>query len=130
MGKNKSSAKDDMQFEMSFLEGVLKNSPDFVEALSVLAELCTRTGQHARGLELDRHLARLRPEDAIVLYNLACSYSLMGDVSAALGALKSAIEAGYEDFAHLEKDQDLLNLFKDQAFQDYFRSVKGTGKVS
>ena len=44
---------------------------------------------------------------------------------------KRAFQAGYEDFSHLEKDRDLLNLFGDAAFQEYYRGVKparGTGK--
>ncbi len=130
MAKNKTTAGDP-QFEVAFFENVLKHSPDFVEALAALAELYTKQGLYEKGLELDRRLARLRPDEPVVLYNLACSLSLVGDIAGAFAAVKAAFQSGYEDFAHLEKDRDLLNLFGDTAFQEYYRGVKpgkGAGK--
>jgi tetratricopeptide (TPR) repeat protein len=117
--------KNDTAFEIAFYENVLKGAPDFIEALSVLAELYTKEGAHAKGLVLDRRLAVLRPDDAIIQYNLACSLSLTGDVPGAFEAMKAALVNGYEDMAHLEKDGDLLNLFADPDFQDYYRTHKG-----
>ncbi len=130
MVKNKTTAGDP-QFEIAFFENVLKHSPDFIEALAALAELYTKKGLYDKGLELDLRLARMRPDDPVVQYNLACSLSLVGDIAGAFAAVKRAFQAGYEDFAHLEKDRDLLNLFSDAAFQEYYRGLKparGTGK--
>ena len=123
MAKNK-RLQNDPQFEIAFYENILKNSPGFIEALVALAELYTKEGLYDKGLELDRRLAELRPDDAVIQYNLACSLSLKGDVPAAFGAMKRAILNGYEDFSHLEKDQDLLNLLSDPGFQDYYRGLK------
>ncbi len=120
-----------MQFEIVFFENVLRHSTDFVEAIAALAELYTKQGLYDKGLELDRRLARLRPDDPVVLYNLACSLSLVGDIAGSFEAVKGAFRAGYEDFSYLEKDRDLLNLFSDAAFQEFYRGVKpgkGTGK--
>jgi hypothetical protein len=94
-----------------------------------LAELYTKEGLYDKGLDLDRRLAELRPEDPVIQYNLACSLSLKADIPAAFDAMKRAVENGYEDFAHLEKDQDLLNLWSDPGFQDYYRGLRDTGKV-
>ena len=123
MPKSK-ALRHDPKFEITFYENVLKFSPDFIEALAVLAELYTKEGHVEKGLELDRRLARLRPDDAVVQYNLACSLSLMRDVPGAFGAIKRALENGYHDFASLEKDHDLLNLFSDKDFQDYYHGHK------
>jgi tetratricopeptide (TPR) repeat protein len=120
--------ENDPQFEITFYENILKYSPGFIEALIALAELYTKEGLNDKGLELDRRLAELRPEDAVILYNLACSLSLKGDVPAAFEAMKRAVKNGYQDFAHLEKDEDLVNLLSDPGFQDYYRGLKNAGK--
>lgn len=127
MAKNK-RLQADPSFEIGFYENVLKHSPGFIEALVALAELYTQQGLYDKGLELDRRLAGLRPDDAVVQYNLACSLSLKGDVPAAFEAMKRALMNGYEDFAHLEKDADLLNLLGDPGFQDYYRGLRSAGK--
>jgi hypothetical protein len=49
-------------------------------------------------------------------------------VPAAFDAMKRAISHGYQDFAHLEKDPDLLNLLSDSGFQDYYRGLKNTAR--
>jgi tetratricopeptide (TPR) repeat protein len=127
VAKNK-RLENDPQFEIMFYENILKHSPGFIEALIALAELYTKEGMHDKGLELDRRLAELRPEDPVIRYNLACSLSLKGDVPAAFDAMKRAISHGYQDFAHLEKDPDLLNLLSDSGFQDYYRGLKNTAR--
>ena len=127
MAKNK-PVQNDPVFEIAFYENILKHSPRFIEALTVLAELYTKEGLWDKGLELDRRLAALRPEDPVIQYNLACSLSLKGDVPAAFSAMKCALGNGYEDLAHMEKDEDLLNLFSDPGFQEYYRDLKNAGK--
>jgi lipopolysaccharide biosynthesis regulator YciM len=63
--KNK-RLENDPQFEIVFYENILKHSPGFIEALIALAELYTKEGMHDKGLELDRRLAELRPEDPVI----------------------------------------------------------------
>lgn len=41
------------------------------------------------------------------LYNTACSYSLKGDKGAALDFLSRALEAGFDDPEHIDRDDDL-----------------------
>lgn len=111
-------------FEIQFYEGLLKKKPDFVEALSALGDLYTRKGLYAKGMEIDERLAHLKPQDPIVLYNLACSYSLLKDTDKAVKTIQKAIACGYDDFHHLEQDSDLDNLRHDSRFQEYFLKVK------
>jgi tetratricopeptide (TPR) repeat protein len=127
MARNKPVQSDPL-FEIAFYENILKHSPRFVEALVALAELYTKEGLYDKGLELDRRLAEIRPEDPVIQYNLACSLSLKGDVPAAFNAMRLALMHGYQDFAYLEKDEDLLNLLSDPGFQDYYRELKNAGK--
>jgi len=116
--------KQDTDFEIAFYEGILKDTPMFIEALSVLGDLYTKAGLWQKGLEVDLKLSRLRPEDALVFYNLACSYALLKQTRAALGALTRAIELGWDDFEYLKGDADLDNLLKDEHFQQYIKQLE------
>lgn len=119
-----SRKKEDIDFEIVFYENILKETPHFIEALSAIGDLYTRAGLWQKGLEVDIKLSHLRPEDAIVYYNLACSYALLNQTRAALGALTKAIDFGYDDFEHLKGDTDLDNLLKDEHFQQYIKQLE------
>ena len=108
------SALDNIEFEITFYEGVLKGAPNFIQALTAMGDLCTKAGYWQKGLEIDLKLAGLRPEDPLVLYNLACSYALLKQIRLSLNALCQAVEFGYDDFAYMRRDSDLQNLMKDQ----------------
>ncbi len=105
-----------LDFEIKFFEGLVKDNPKFIDALIPLAEAYTKKGFHKKGLVVDKRLARLRKNDPIVHYNLACSYALLGQKKEALLALQKAIRLGYADFAYLRKDKDLKSLHNDPAF--------------
>ena len=115
---------EDTEFEIRFYEGILRKKPDFIGVLSALGDLYTRGGQVKKGLEIDQKLASLRPEDPVVLYNLACSYSLLDHVDLALKFIKKAVNYGYDDFTFMEQDTDLANLHNDLRFKRYFKRVK------
>ena len=74
---------------------------------------------------MDERLYQLRPGEPVILYNLACSYSLLDDKDKAFRAIKQAIHCGYDDFEHLEADKDLDNLRADRRFTRYFERIKG-----
>ena len=107
----------DLPFEVSLYEAVVASDPANVEALMALGEAYTRQGDYPRGLEMDERLSRLRPQDPVVQYNLACSLSLLGRREAALETLERAVALGYADRAHLEKDPDLEAVRRDPRFE-------------
>lgn len=107
----------DLDVEIGFIEGVVKRDPRFVEALQILGDDYTRRGRYQDGLKIDEKLANLRPEDSLVLYNLACSYSLMDQVDEALNALEKALSKGYRDFKWLAEDPDLRNVRRHPLYQ-------------
>ena len=100
----------DMDVEIGFLEGLVRRDPGYVEALQILGDSYTRRGKFVDGLKVDEHLSKLRPDDPLVLYNLACSYALTRRYEQAISALIRAIERGYHDFRWLAKDPDLKRL--------------------
>jgi len=114
----------DLDFEIAFLEGVLRSWPEYVDALKLLAEDCTRRGLYMKGLEADEKLAALLAFDPVVRYNLACSYALVGRPEAALAALRAAVELGYDDADHMSQDKDLESIRSDKRFQSLLRKVR------
>ena len=116
-GKGKCE-KEDLEFEIQFFEGVIKRDKDFIEALQILGDAYTKTGQWDKGLKIDKRLARLCPDNPLVFYNLACSYSLMSRLDEAFAALTKAVKLGYDDAKWLTNDPDLENLRKDSRFEE------------
>jgi tetratricopeptide (TPR) repeat protein len=100
----------DLDVEISFMEGIIRRDTDYVEALQVLGDAYTRRGQFSNGLKIDEQLAQLCPDDALVYYNLACSYSLTDQIEQAGAALENALRLGYRDFKWIAVDPDLRNL--------------------
>ena len=117
------SRKNYLEFEVRFFEGIARRDPNFVEALQILGDAYTRTGQWEKGLKIDRRLAKLCPDNALVFYNLACSYSLLKKVDEAFAALSEAVKRGYDDAGWLNKDPDLDNLRHDNRFEEIRTSL-------
>ena len=115
--------KEDLEFEIQFFEGVTKRDKDFTEALQILGDAYTKTGQWEKGLRIDKRLARLCPDNPLVFYNLACSYSLLSQLDEAFAALHKALKLGYQDTKWLSKDPDLENLRKDSRFESVKRAL-------
>ena len=107
----------DLEVEISFFEGIVRRDPEYVEALQILGDAYTRRGEYADGLKVDEQLARLRPDDALVHYNLACSYSLMDQLEQAGASLEKALQLGYRDFKWIVADPDLKNLRSHALYQ-------------
>lgn len=113
----KHAQQETLDFEISFFEGLIKKNSNYIDALIPLAEAYTKKGLYAKGLLIDKRLARLRKRDPVVHYNLACSFALVGKKDDAFSMLKHAIQLGYNEFEHLKKDPDLKNLRDDPRFQ-------------
>lgn len=56
--------------------------------------------------------------DGTSWYNLACAQARQGKQDAALTSLASAVDAGFRNAEHLEKDEDLASLRADKRFTD------------
>lgn len=114
----------DLDIEISFLEGVVRRDPNYVEALQLLGDDYTTRGRVRDGLQVDQQLAQLRPDDSMVYYNLACSYALTKDYEKAVQALHQALDLGYADFRWLSRDKDLRELRKHPLYKNIRERVK------
>lgn len=109
---------EDLDFEISFYENLIKQKSNFVDALIVLGDAYTKKGLYKKGLKMDKRLTKLKPYDPIIYYNLACDYSLLKKADSCLRALKKAIKLGYRDFIFMQKDPDLKYIRKDRRYKE------------
>jgi len=123
----RSKAEELLDFEIVFFERLLRAHPDFVDVLIPLAHAYTRRGFPEKGLEIDLRLSRLRGQDPLSWYNLACSYSLLSRVDEALQSLLRAVELGYTDLTYLQNDPDLANLRRSPKFRQLLDAFPGAG---
>jgi len=117
----------DLDVKITFMEGVVRRDPNYVEALELLGDHYTQRGKYDHSLKVDQQLSRLEPRNPLVYYNLACSYSLNSELDRAAVALEKALALGYRDFKWLARDPDLRQLRKHPSFrsiQDKIRRMK------
>ena len=117
------------EFVVRLCGEVLDSRPRQTEALGVAASALTALGRYAAGLALDRRLAAIRPDDPMVLYNLACSLSLTGGADAAFDVLAEAVRHGYRDARHLRHDPDLAPIRGDPRFGMILTAIGNAGPV-
>jgi TolB-like protein/Flp pilus assembly protein TadD len=82
-------------------------NPDDTRALYFLANALVVLGRHDEGLEMARRAREIDPTEPILLYNVACIYSLAGEVDEAIDCLRSAIEHGFAFPEWVEHDSNL-----------------------
>ncbi len=114
----------DLDTKIEFMEGLVRRDPDYVDALQLLGDHYTARGRFAEGLTVDERLARLDPENALVFYNLACSYSLTNQYDRAAFALDRALDLGYRDFKWLARDPDLKKLRAQPVYQELKAKIR------
>ena len=64
----------------------------------------------------------MRPSDANILYNAACTYGLLKMKAEALDALRRSVEAGYANADWFKQDPDLRILHDEPEFQKIIRA--------
>jgi serine/threonine protein kinase/Flp pilus assembly protein TadD len=114
LGKNIDNARQQC---MQVLEAQLSKVPEDARARVLLA------GYYAAMKRVDdaTHEANmamaLRPNDAIVMYNVSCCFCQLGKKDEALSALRKAYDAGFRDSDWTRRDPDLALLRDDPEFE-------------
>jgi len=83
----------------------LELNPDDPRAWSLAATVYAATHDRARAEEAIRRALAI-DEDALIVYNAACAYALLGDEEKALDNLEKAIGMGYKHKQWLSHDAD------------------------
>ncbi len=87
------------------------------------ASALVRLGRAEEALERARRASAIDPEDAGVLYNVACTYALAGSSSEALDYLDRAIQNGFGQREWMEHDSGLDSIRGEPRFQALLRKL-------
>ena len=113
-----------LDFELEFFGAILARQPDYIDVLRVMGNNLTLKGRYAQGLQIDKRLIQLRPNDPLAHYNLACSYALLKRPEQSLKTLRRAVELGYRDFRYMKEDRDLDSIRHDPRFRQLLREYE------
>src|SRR5271168_279588 len=110
--------------EVEVLQDQLQHFPDDVRARVLLASDLANFGD-AEGAVMQVKIAvAMRPSDANVLYNAACTYGVLRMKAESLDAFRKAVEAGYSNKDWSKKDPDLRILHDDPEFKELVEERK------
>jgi len=119
LGKD-DAVRNVIQQRIELLESHLKTVPEDARGRTLLATDYAFVGR-PEDAERDATFAMtLRPNDAMVMYNVACVFSKLGKKVEALDAVKKAWEAGFKDRSWARRDPDLAILHDDPEFQKLY----------
>jgi non-specific serine/threonine protein kinase len=108
------------------LQNHLKQVPEDARARILLgADYAEMNRQEDAMTEL-KMAVTLRANEASILYNVACVYSLLKKKTEALDALRQAWEAGSKDAVWARRDPDLKLLHGDPEFERMYPEKAGT----
>jgi serine/threonine protein kinase/tetratricopeptide (TPR) repeat protein len=109
LGREAAAAAANRQ-RVEVVERRLEFNPDDVPMLLDGASALAALGERQRSLEWASRILDKAGDDALVLYNLCCLYSLAGEVTSALDALEKSYQAGLADPEWMRQDSDLDNI--------------------
>jgi adenylate cyclase len=81
-------------------------------------------GEYEKGLEWARRALALEPDDPMVLYNVACIYSLAGRGPEALDCLEKAVDSGLTQRGWFEHDSNLDFVRDDPRFRALLKRLE------
>ena len=95
----------------------LELHPDDERALCLGSQALCWLGDRARGLDWAARSLAIDPNEPAVLYNVACSYALLGEADPALDCLEKAVRAGFGYREWFQQDFFLHSLREHPRFQ-------------
>jgi adenylate cyclase len=95
---------------LELAEKRLELNPDDIQTVLDGAHALAALGEKERSLEWAGRILEANTDDALLLYNLACFFSVAGEVGPALDALEKSYREGLSDPAWMRQDADLDNL--------------------
>lgn len=101
----------------------LKLHPDDARALYMAANGLVGLGNRELGREFARRAFVIRPDDPMLLYNVGCIYSMLGDLEEAIDCLTKAAAKGLKQKGWYEHDSNLDPLRAHPRFQQLLRDL-------
>jgi adenylate cyclase len=105
------------KLSLKLIDERLELNPDDARATNLGASTLARIGDRERTLEYIRRSLAIDPDDSGMLYNIACSYALIGMPDEALASLETAVDRGFGHKEWIEHDSDLDSIRDTPRFQ-------------
>ena len=115
--------------EREVLESQLQRFPDDVRARILLASDQASAGETDSAIMHVKIAVAMRPNDANVLYNAACTYGILGMKVDALDTFRRSVSAGYSNLDWCLKDPDLKILYDEPEFQNLITNRDANNNV-
>ena len=109
----KEALRNVIQQRIQVIEPHLKKVPEDARARTILSLDYAQVGRTEDATREANLAMALRPNEATVLYNVACIFCHLGKRSEAIDALKKARDAGFKDPSWARRDPDLESLHGD-----------------
>ena len=107
------------------IEKHLRDVPEDARARTLLAGSYAELGRTDDANREANLAAALRPNEATVLYNLACVFCKLGRIEDSIASLKRAWEGGFKDPAWARRDPDLTSLHGHPEFERLYPETPG-----
>ena len=101
--------------------------PDDVRAIYFGASALCQLGEREKSLEWNRRALAIEPDDAGVLYNVACVYAGLGEVEVAINCLEKCVASGMRQKEWFQNDSDLDPLRAHPRFQALMHGMESAG---
>jgi serine/threonine protein kinase len=119
LGK-KDALRNAIQQRIELLESHLKKVPEDARGRTLLANDYAFVGRPEDAVRDATLAMALRPNDAMVMYNVACVFGQLGKKPEALDAIKKAWDAGFKDTSWARRDPDLSLLHGEPEFEKLY----------
>ncbi len=113
-------AEADKSYQQT-LAGIRKHlelNPDDARAVNLGAICLTHLGEREEAVQWAGKATLIDPENASVLYNVACVYAQLGEVERAIDSLEQSITSGMGQKEWIENDPDLDPLREHERFNE------------
>jgi serine/threonine protein kinase len=121
---NKEKLNETIQRSLKFYPEYLTRHPDDARAhLFYALDLAVAKQFDKAKIEADKAI-KLNPTDVLMIYNVACFYSVMDEKKMAIETIGKAIVAGYKAYDWMERDVDLDNIRNEPAFIELMKGKK------
>jgi serine/threonine protein kinase/tetratricopeptide (TPR) repeat protein len=94
----------------------LELNPDNPRALYMGAGALKQLGESEKAREWNRRALAMEPDDAGVLYNIACGFALEHQTEEAVSALNKAIDQGFGHWKWIDHDSDFDSIRNEPGF--------------
>jgi len=114
------AAKNIRQRVMQALENQLREAPEDARARSLLASYYAEEGREEDAMREANLAMLLRPNEATILYNSACTFCKVNKKVEAMDALSKAWRSGFRDPDWVRRDPDLNLLHGEPEFEKLY----------